>query len=166
MEELKTGYETVAFYLVIDGVQLSAFNLGRTVQLYDKRQAHYYWFIVAFICVAYARDGAYTYKSVETTGEDNATKVYTLELEKMVPLEAAHGVDANEFAASYRNYFFTYRAPQFAPAAEVVAVDEAAEDTWAYTQSIFKLLHEAQSGLLRFSSGPENTRERPASWLD
>ena len=50
-------------------------------------------------------------------------------LEKMVSLEAALGVNADEFAASYRNYFFTYRAPQAAPAAEVVAVDEAAEDT-------------------------------------
>ena len=107
---------------------------------------------MAFIYVVYAHDGVYTYKGVETTvrlgeGEDNATKVYTLALEKMVSLEAALGVDADELAASYRDYFFTYRAPQAAPAAEVVAVDEATEDSWAYTQSIFKLLHEAQSGI-------------------
>ena len=95
------------------------------MQLYDKRQAHYYWFIVAFICVSYARDGLYTYKGVETTsvlgeGEGNATKVYNLALEKMKSLEAALESDSDELTAAYRDYFFTYREPQ-----EVMAVGAA-----------------------------------------
>ena len=53
--------------------------------------------------------------------------MYTLALEKMVSLEAALGVNADEFAASYRNYFFTYRAAQVSPAASwVVAENEVA----------------------------------------
>lgn len=133
MADLEITYKTIASYILICGVQLNDFNLGSTVQLYDKRQAHYYWFIVAYVCVAYARDGVYTYTSCEKTtflgeGEDNATKVYTLALEKMVSLEAALEVDADDFAANYRSYLFTYRAPKAAPAVEVVAVDDAAEE--------------------------------------
>ena len=94
---------------------------SRAVQQISKLQVHYYCFVLAFVCVDYSHRDICTYTGVEAIvplggGEDNATKVYALVLQTAL-------------AEKYRNYFFTYRAPQAAPAAEVVAVDEAAEDT-------------------------------------
>jgi len=116
VSSLDITYKTVAAFLVIAGVKLGQFQLGTKMDLTCKRQAHYYWFIVANYCAAFARDGAYTHKGVEATvpsvgGESNADKVHSLAIEKMQGLEVALEVDAEELVSSYRNYFFFYRAP-------------------------------------------------------
>lgn len=137
MLKLKVTYKMAAAYLLICAIKENDFGLGVKVELYSKVQAHYqqcwyYWFVVAFVCVDYSRSGIYTYKGVETDvplngGEDNATKVYALALEKMASLQTALELSADELAEEYRNYFFTYCAPQVSPAAaEAAAEDEAA----------------------------------------
>ena len=132
MLKLKVTYKMAAAYLLICAIKENDFNLGVKVELYSKVQAHYYWFVVAFVCVDYSRSGICTFKGVETDvpldgGEDNATKVYALALEKMASLQTALELNADELAEKYRNYFFTYCAPQVSPAAaEAAAEDEAA----------------------------------------
>ena len=169
MEELEIGYKTVAFYLVIGGVQLNAFNLGSTVELYNKRQAHYYWFVVAFICVAYARDGVYTYKGVETTvrlGEAKTTPP------RCTPWRSRRWCRSRLLLASTPTSSQPATATTSSPTAHPRPL--LLRKWWLLTrrQRILELArrafsncsgHMKHSQALGLASSPENAKERPAS---